>query len=303
METPTENPPAAEVVTPDDAGVEVEVSSVATEKPLSSRLKKAGSKRKLSISFNDKPDVEVFEIEDGHNFRKTPSQAKQKAMAGRWSNPMSLSSGKKRIRVDEMEDIEQEKKKDNPEPAGEAVKEQEAAPAEKETPKPASGTPSKSKEEVAKMTDQQVEEGFMAAARASFLRLVESGAMLKVNAMVPALKASGLFDRIKTKHGAVRKWFTSKPDVWGLSSENYISLKEHDEEFRKAMRKILVAAPKNMLRFHQLTTELKARFSENGYKRHLKGYPSLEAYIGARPRDFLVSKKGGFVTIKPSKYD
>jgi len=41
-----------------------------------------------------------------------------------------------------------------------------------------------------------------------------------------------LFDAIKTKHGAVRKWFTLHPEVFGLSADNFISRAGVNEEFR-----------------------------------------------------------------------
>lgn len=50
--------------------------------------------------------------------------------------------------------------------------------------------------------------------------------------MLGDLKACGLFDVIKTKHGTVRKWFMLHPELFGLSADNFISRTGYNEEFR-----------------------------------------------------------------------
>jgi len=62
--------------------------------------------------------------------------------------------------------------------------------------------------------------------------------------MVADLKASGLFDVVKTKHGTVRKWFTLHPETFGLSADNFISRAGYNEEF---LAKVKVSSPSSVL--------------------------------------------------------
>jgi len=278
----------------DDLDVSVDHVEVASPH---SNLKKSASKRRLlAVSFSEtQPKVEFFEIEEGSNFRKTPSAAKLKAMAGRWSNPFALNSTRKRIRVDEMEDAEEVKANDTP-----------PTPLNPPAPTPvAPSSPSSSSSDApipvhdpSAMSDQEIDAKFLEVAIASWNKLVSNAALFKVEQMVPDLKASGLFDTIRARHGAVRKWFALHPEVFGLSVDNFISFVGYNEDFRARVKETLAAAPKQTMKLHQLTTDIKSQVSENGFRKAMRGYDNMTNYISAHSNDFMLSKDKTFVTIR-----
>jgi len=268
----------------DDLDVVVDNSQISSPH---SNLKTSASKRRLlGVSFSEQqPKVELFEIEEGHNFRKTPSAAKLKAMSGRWSNPFALSSTRKRIRVDEMEEAE-EVKVNEPPSASSPVNATGASPLVASTFDPST------------MTDQQIDSKFLEAAIEAWTKLSNSPHLFKVEHMVPDLKASGLFDTIKVKHGAVRKWFALHPEVFGLSTDNFISRTGYNDEFRTKVKDTLEVAPKQTMKLHQLTTDIKSQVSENGFRKALRGYDSFANYLAAHSNDFMLSKDKMFVAIR-----
>jgi len=135
-----------------------------------SNLKTSASTRRLvgGVTFStQQPQIEIFEIDEGHNFRKTPSAAKLKAMSARWSNPFALSSSRKRLRVDEMEDTDEAKANDPPPPAAE-----EAAVV--------SSSSSTIAIDPSTLTDQELDAKFLEVAIEAWTKLANSSQLFKV---------------------------------------------------------------------------------------------------------------------------
>lgn len=290
---------------------EIGVKSAAPLTPLSSRLKKAdstGKKRKRVEFTPEAPQTKEFEIEEGNRFSKLPSMAKMKQQANKWTNVFTISAAKKKMRVDEVEvAIEnrerEEKAAKELEEAATAAKQAKAdaaaakSAALKEKQKKAGDRLSFTSSEVEAMTPKEKEQKFEEVAKQSFIRAFKNGKTLQLNNMVKDLKASGLMEYIKATHG-VKKWFLNS-DTFGLNiKDNFVSMKGHNDSFLEDIISILQKAPKYMMKMHQLMTSLRARISENGVRNGLRGYPSLEAFILANNKNFLISKKGNFVTIK-----
>jgi len=275
------------------------------ESPLSSLLKRAdsASKKRKRVDFSkEEPQLQEFEIEDGNRFNKLPSMAKMKTQANKWTSVFSISAAKKTRRVDEMELVmEARKKEEEAKAVVEKQKATAAADAAAAAAAAAAEAARKSAEpavDVSKLSCQEKEKFFLDAAVKAFEKAVSGGKTAELKYMVKDLKATGLMDFIKAKHGAVKKWFLQS-EHFGLNiKDNFVSLKGHNEIFLDELVNILRKSPKYMLRMHQLMTTVRAKTSENGVKNGLKGYPSLEVYVLAHNKTFLVSKKGGFVTIK-----
>jgi len=271
--------------------------------PLSSRLKRAdsASKKRKRVDFSkDAPELKEFEIEDGNRFNKLPPMAKMKAQANKWTSVFSISAAKKTRKVvaDEMELVIEARKED--EEAKKAAEEKKANAAA-ETAAAAAVEAKKPNEpivDITKFSDEEKEQFFLDSAIKAFEKALNNGKDANLRNMVKDLKATGLMDFIKSKHGAVKKWFLQSQHFGLNVKDNFVSLKGHNEKFLNELINILRKAPKYMQRMHQLMTTVRAKTSENGVKNGLKGYPSLEVYVLAHNKEFLVSKKGGFVTIK-----
>lgn len=258
--------------------LDVTVDNVQMISPRSNLKSSASKRRQLGVTFSEQqPQIETFEIDEGHNFRRTPTAAKLKAMAGRWSNPFALNTSRKRLRVDEMEDADE-------------TKASEPAPPEEATPRIAL--------DPSTLTDQELDAKFLEVAIEAWAKLASSSQLFKVEHMVPDLKGSGLFDVVKAKHGTVRKWFMLHPETFGLSNDNFISRAGHNEEFLAKVKDTLEAAPKQTMKLHQLATDLKSQVSENGFRKCMKGYDTLLNFLAAHSNQFMLSKDRMFVTIR-----
>jgi len=276
---------------PEDAEVTITSTPSSSSKKSNLKRKQADSetpesqeKRSRSISFSeDKPDVQIFEIEEENHLKKLPTPAKLKSMAGRWSNPFSINRVSKRIRVDEFEPEEEKKPETKPVT--------DAASAEKKSaPAPVPQVDSSG------WTDEQKDTYFMKKAKKAFLDMAASSSLLKLNGMVPVLKQTGLMEHMKAKHGATRKWFTMQTKVFGLSADNFISMRGYNDEFSNQILELLNSAPKKMMKFHALEQALRSSLSENGLRKSLKGYTNFRTYILAHSNHFMISKTGDFVT-------
>lgn len=265
---------------------DVEVKCSSDDTPSKSNLKRmrddsetpeqGQEKRRKSVGFVEaKPQVEVFEIEPGNHFKKLPTTAKLKSMAGRWSNPFSISRVPKKFRVDEFEPEEEKKEEKKVEKKVETVA-----------------------VDTSKMSDEQKEAYFMKVSKKAYMDIANGPSLLKLNAMVPALKATGLMEFMKAKHGATRKWFTLQTKVFGLSADNFISMRGHNDEFRDMVLEMLNKQPKKMMKLHLIEQELRSLLSESGLRKSLKGYTNLHCYILAHSTEFIISQKGDFVTVK-----
>lgn len=156
-----------------------------------SNLKRTGSKKRTCecVRFSDKPKIEVFEIEEGHNFRKTPSAVKLKAMCGRWSDPFALSTTRKRIRVDEMEDSDDSKTNEPTAPtvstatttSSSSSSVSSSCPSSSASSLPSSPSPpSPMAVDPSTMTEQQIETKFAEVAIEAWNKLVVSSHPFKV---------------------------------------------------------------------------------------------------------------------------
>lgn len=309
-ESPSKVETPAKVETPSKVEMETSPVSPLPETPETkinmSCLKRtdSASKKRKRVDFSpDAPQLKEFEIEDGNRFNKLPSMTKLKAQANKWTSVFSISAAKKTRKVvaDEMEQVfEKRKEEEEAKQAAEDKKATAAAElASKEAKKAAEAkTATEPVVDITKLSDEEKEQFFLESAIKAFEKVLSNGKDANLRNMVKDLKATGLMDFIKAKHGAVKKWFLQS-EHFGLNvKDNFVSLKGHKQEFLDALVAVLRKAPKNMLRMHALMTIVKAKTSQNGVKTGLRGYPSLEVYVLAHTKEFLVSKKGGFVTIK-----
>lgn len=156
---------------------DLDVQGACVRLPVSNLKPKEGRKRKLSVGFSaEKPLVQIFEIEDGNNFRKTPTQTKLKCMAGRWSNPFALSTGRKKLRVDIMDDVDEEKKKQaesNQSNVSNTSSSDSTSSETSDLSPPPPSSPTIHQYDASTMKIEEIEERFLEIAKVSFKKLLQ----------------------------------------------------------------------------------------------------------------------------------